>query len=281
MFYKLGLINSLRRVRSMDLVYLMKKELFRRGYSPRTLDAYTNSVSNFLKKCKKDPKKVTKKDVRDYLYYLAEKGMARSTLNLNLQALKFALINILGKRFILSLPGSKKATRLPIVLSKKEVSRIFEAIKNKKHRLMIKLLYSAGLRVSELVKLKVEHIDLDNMYGWVRRGKGNKDRMFIIAESIKDDLNEIIEKSYLFKGRRGHISVRTIQQIVKKATLKARIRKKVNCHTFRHSFATHLIEDGYPITTVQVLLGHKSVETTMIYVHIARPSMLDVKSPLD
>ena len=115
----------------------------------------------------------------------------------------------------------------------------------------------------------------------MKRGKGNKDRMFIIAESIKDNLNEVMDKSYLFKGRRGHISVRTIQQIVKKATMKARIRKRVSCHTFRHSFATHLIEDGYPITTVQVLLGHKSVETTMVYVHIARPSMLDVKSPLD
>lgn len=265
----------------MDLIYLMKKEICRRGYSPRTKDAYVGCVTNFMKKCKKEPKKFTKKDVKEYLYYLVEKGMTRSTLNLNLQALKFALNNILGKRFILNLPGAKKASKLPVVLSKKEVISIFDVIKNKKHKLMVRLMYSAGLRVSELVNLKVENLDLDNMSGWVRRGKGNKDRMFIIAKSIKEDLVGLMSEDYIFKGRRGHISVRTVQQVVKKATKKAKIRKMVSCHTFRHSFATHLIEDGYPITTVQVLLGHKSVETTMIYIHIASPQLINVKSPID
>jgi integrase/recombinase XerD len=264
----------------MDLIYLMKREMRRRGYSERSVKAYGACVSQFMKKCKKEPKKFTKKDVKEYLYYLADRGKARSTLNLHLQAIKFALKNILGKRYVLDIPSTRKAKRLPIVLTRKEVNSLFDAISNDKHRFMVKLMYSAGLRVSELVNLKVEDLDIENNYGWVRKGKGNKDRVFIIAESLKEDLKKC-EEGYLFKGRRGHISVRSIQMIVKNACRKAKIKKRVSCHTLRHSFATHLVEDNCPIPTVQNLLGHESIETTMIYVHTSNPSLLGVRSPLD
>jgi len=252
----------------------------RRGYSGRSVKAYGDCVLQFMKKCHKDPKKFSKKDVKEYLYYLADSGKARSTLNLHLQALKFALKNILGKKFVLAIPGTKKAKRLPIVLTREEVNRLFDAIPNEKHKFMIKLMYSAGFRVSELVNLKVEDLDIENNYGWIRKGKGNKDRVFIIAESLKEELKGF-DEGYLFKGRRGHISVRSVQEVVKKASKKAKIKKNVYPHILRHSFATHLVEDRCPVTTIQSLLGHKSIDTTMIYVHASNPNLLGVRSPLD
>jgi len=143
------------------------------------------------------------------------------------------------------------------------------------------------LRVSELVNLKVRDLDLNLNHGWVRHGKGNKDRLFIIANSLKERLlSHIKEKnldynSWLFNTYNGHISVRSIQEIVKKAAKKAKIYKKVHPHTLRHSYATHLIENGYDIASVQSLLGHNSAETTMVYVHLASPKLINVKSPLD
>ena len=152
---------------------------------------------------------------------------------------------------------------------------------------MIKLLYSAGLRVSELVNLRVRDLELENNFGWVRSGKGNKDRMFILAGSLKEELiyhtenNKLDYDSFLFPSYNGHLSVRSVQEIIKKAAKKAGIKKNVHPHTLRHSYATHLIENGYDVATVQLLLGHNSPNTTMVYVHIAKPNMLNIKSPLD
>ena len=149
---------------------------------------------------------------------------------------------------------------------------------------MVRLMYGAGLRVSELVNLKITDLDLENNYGWVRRGKGNKDRLFIIPESLKQELVSYIgncKEEWLFGSYKGHMSVRSVQEILRKAAKEAGIKKKISPHTFRHSYATHLIEDGYDLTTVQVLLGHSKIDTTMVYVHIAKPKMLNVRSPLD
>jgi site-specific recombinase XerD len=185
------------------------------------------------------------------------------------------------------LPYSKVPKQLPEVLTKEEVKRIFEAIQNKKHLLMIKLMYSAGLRVSELVHLKLKDLQLDNNFGWVRQGKGNKDRLFVIAKKLKPELNKHVaeeqlwEESWLFSGRNGNITVRSIQQIIKNAMSKAGIKKNVHPHTLRHSFATHLIENGYSVADVQPLMGHNSPNTTMTYVHMASPKMVNVESPYD
>jgi integrase/recombinase XerD len=182
---------------------------------------------------------------------------------------------------------SKTPKTLPTVLTKEEVARLIQAIHNPKHRLMIKLIYSAGLRVNELVHLKPEHFDFTNNYGWVRQGKGNKDRMFIIAESLKQELTEYIATEcqnpscYLFKGNTGHITTATIRAIVKSAAKTAKIPKNIHPHTLRHSFATHIIENGESIASLQSLLGHSSAETTMMYVHLASPKMIHTRSPLD
>ena len=216
-----------------------------------------------------------------------EKKSCGNTINVNLNALKFLLEEILNKRFISRIKYSKTPKSLPLFLTKKEIINLINNIKNEKHKLMIKLIYGTGLRVNELVNLKVDDLNFENNYGWVRQGKGKKDRLFVIPNLLKQDLiNYIKEKnldngSWLFVSYNGHISTRSIQEIIRKAAKKAKLNKKVHPHTLRHSYATHLIEDGYGLTLVQSLLGHKSPETTMIYVHMASPKLLSVKSPLD
>ena len=271
----------------MDAINLMEKEMLRRNYSLKTIKTYSYCVNKFLKQYKNNPRKISKKDINDYLNNLLEKKSCGNTINVNLNALKFLLEEILNKKFVSRIKYSKTPKRLPEFLSKDEVVKLINVIENNKHKLMVKLLYGAGLRVSELTNLKVKDLELNNNYGWVRHGKGNKDRLFIIPNLLKNELIEHINKnnldndSWLFTTYNGHISTRTIQEIIKKATKKAKLNKKIHPHSLRHSYATHLIEDGYDLTLVQSLLGHKSPETTMVYVHMANPKLLSVKSPLD
>ena len=272
----------------MDIIEKFKKEALRRRYSLRTIETYLFCIRNFLKFCQKEPRKFAKKDVKDFLNILSEKNKSGSTINVNLQALKFMMEYVLNKKkYFYEIKYSKVSRRLPTVLEKEEIVKIINSIKNKKHQLMIKLTYSAGLRVSELLNLKIEDLNFINNFGYVRKGKGNKDRLFIIANSLKQELSDyIIENnlksdSYVFNSYMGKMSPRSVQEILKKAAKKAKITKRVHPHALRHSFATHLIENQYSVSDAQALLGHKSPETTMIYCHIASPKMLNVISPWD
>jgi len=181
---------------------------------------------------------------------------------------------------------SKTPKKLPEVLTKEETIQVLSSIKNPKHKLMIILMYSSGLRVSELVNLKLKDLQLEKNFGWVRGGKGNKDRLFIIAKKLKKELTDYIKENnindWLFPGQKNyHISTQSIYLIVKHAAKKAKIQKRVHPHTMRHSFSTHLVENGYDVASIQYLLGHKSPETTMIYLHMASPKMINVESPYD
>jgi len=270
-----------------DVVESMKKEMLRRNYSRKTILSYLFCLKKFLKYYRKEPRRICNKDVKEYLDNLVEKRKSGSSLNVNLCALKFLMREILNKNFVFKIKFSKVAKELPIVLDKEEVVDLINCVENKKHKLMIRLMYGGGLRVSELVNLRVRDLELEKGFGWVRRGKGNKDRLFIIAENLRKEVGRYIEcnkleyDSWLFEGNLGHLSVRSVQEFVKKATKKAGIKKRVHPHTFRHSFATHLIENGYGVSSVQSLLGHNNIETTMVYVHMTNPKMLNVKSPLD
>ncbi|MBN1793193.1 tyrosine-type recombinase/integrase [Candidatus Woesearchaeota archaeon] len=285
----------------MDELYALKRECLRRGFSHKTILSYSSCVKLFFRKCRKDPRKVTKKDVLDYLDSLVDKEAAGSTVNVNLCALKFFFGEVLHKRLLVRIKFSKRPRALPIFLTKEEVVRLFEAVSNPKHRLILELIYSAGLRVSEAVKLKVSDLDFQRGVGWVRRGKGGKDRPFIISQAIRPRLEEQARRAsengaltYLFAGWKSlrgnemglgsgktHLSVRSVQEIVKAAAAKASILKNVHPHSLRHSFATHLIENGYDVCAVQPLLGHSSAETTLTYLHMASPALLSVRSPYD
>ena len=271
----------------MDILYKMKREMLRLGYTQMTVKTYSDVIKLFMKSCPKEFKRITKGDVTEFLNDGAERGLSHSTLNVYLSALKFMLENVLGRRIAARIPCSKKAKRLPEFYTRQEIRKIFNAVDNDKHLLVLEVIYSAGLRVSEAVKLRKKDLDFDIQVGWVREGKGRKDRAFIIADRIKDKLLEAVDAKcktgidYIFPGRAGHLTVRSVQEILKKASKTAGVDKRMHPHALRHSFATHLIEDGYDVTSVQPLLGHTNIETTMMYVHMAAPSKLKIKSPYD
>ena len=272
----------------MEIYDLVRKECLRRGLSHRTITTYVFCLKQFFKKYRKDPKYVTKADIHEYLDGLIEKEAAGNTINVHHSALTFFFEEILHKRLLIHIKYSKTPKTLPTVLIQEETTQLFMAITNKKHQLMIKLMYGAGLRVSEIVNLRVNDLDLQRGYGWVRKGKGNKDRMFVVPDSLLEELkshmisDNLQDHNYLFYGRKGnHIHTRSVQEIVKKAAKRAGIKKNVHPHTLRHSFATHLIENGYDVASVQSLLGHNSMGTTMRYLHMAPSKMINVRSPLD
>ena len=163
----------------------------------------------------------------------------------------------------------KKPQKLPVVLSKEEISQLFNVIKNLKHKALLALLYSAGLRVSELINLKIEDFEFNKNYGWVRKGKGNKDRYTILSDNVIQEIGNYLKarknrSNYLFETSKSHVTSATIQAVLKNAKKKAKITKAVTPHVLRHSFATHLIESGNSVNEIQSLLGHRSPETSMI-----------------
>lgn len=268
------------------LVEKLKKEAWRRGLSQKTVQTYAYCVNSFLRFFRfKELKKITKREIEEYLDRYRGCG---NTLNVYLQALKFFFEKVLNKRLTINISFAKTPKRLPEYLTKEEIIQLFDSIRNSKHRLMIELLYGAGLRVSELASLKVKDLVFECNYGWVRQGKGRKDRLFILPLKLKEKLQNFIfqeridKGDWLFKGREGHhISVQSIQVIVKTAKKKAGIAKRVHPHTLRHSFATHIIQNGYTALELQPLLGHSRLETTMVYLHTASPNLLNIRSPLD
>ncbi len=273
----------------MDVMFLVEKYGKIRNLSPRTIDTYKVTLSKFFRRhWRKDPREITKQDVENYLYELVQRNKSPKTINVYLSALKFFFDIGLKKKLLVNVPSLKTEKELPVFLTKEEAQRLFDVIMNDKHKLMILLLYSAGLRVSELVHLRVRDLEFAQQYGWVRQGKGRRDRLFIVAEKINKELQEWVKTQrlqsddWLFPSSRGgHLTVRTVQSLLRTATKKAKINKKVTPHTLRHTFATHLIENGYAVTDVQPLLGHNRLDTTMTYVHMATNRMIRVKSPLD
>lgn len=270
----------------MDYISAMAREMERRKLSPRTIESYCFCLTKFLERFKGDYRKITKREIRDYLNELSYKGISGSSLNLYLCSIKFFLQEVMHRNLHIDIKFSRRPKHLPIVLTKEEIKILLENIENYKHRLMISFMYSTGLRVSELVNMRVCDLELNRKIGFVRHGKGDKDRQIIISEKILEELKRLVVYSrdtedYLFKNNSGGAySVRTIDAIIKKACKKAGIIKKVHPHTLRHSFATHLIQNGYSVGDVQIMLGHNSAQTTMIYVHCAA-NMLNIKSPLD
>ena len=179
----------------MDVLEAMKKEMFRRRLSLRTIDTYLLYVRKFLKECKKDPKQFSKKDCREFLERYMEKDISANTLNVALNSLRFMMEEVLRKSMRLNIRYSKTPKHLPKYLTREEVKSLLSAIPNKKHKLIASLLYGSGLRVSEAIKLRREDIDLENSIGWVRQGKGRKDRPFILPNSIREDIEPILSST--------------------------------------------------------------------------------------
>ena len=267
-----------------NMLHRLESELKIRGFSADTIKSYMFHNQKFTETLTKHPKEVTEREIKEYLGgIISQNNYAPSTIALTRAALVFYHKEVLGKNIKIKSPKIPKT--LPVVLTKEEVRRMIISAKDPKHRLMIKLLYSSGLRLSELQKLKVNDLELSQNIGWVRKGKGQKDRMIIISENLCKDLHNYItdENKYLFPGRDKDkpISVRQIQNIVVRVSNAAQINKNVHVHTLRHSFATHLLENGTDIRKIQALLGHSNLNTTQIYTHLSNKDLKQVRSPLD
>ncbi len=271
-------------------IYLeeLKKELMLRRYSQRTVKQYLYHNREFLDFSEKNPYEMSNEDIRDYLYYLAnDKEASTSTLNTAINALKFYYGEVLKRKFIYEINRPKKDKKLPVVLSQGEVSQILSSINNIKHRAILMLIYSAGLRVSEVVKLKPEDIDTERGLIHIEGAKGRKDRYTILSDTIMETLglymNANNPEKWLFPGQKvdSHITTRTVQKIFEDTVEKVGIRKGVSVHSLRHSFATHLLESGVDLRYIQELLGHKSSKTTEIYTHVSNKDLSKIKSPLD
>lgn len=251
--------------------------------SPLTLRNYLDFNKQLFKHSNKQPTEIEQQDIKNFL---ADKmsGKASSSNILFLSAIRFAYLNIFNKDPTLGVKRPKNEKKLPIVLTKHEIKILFDSTASKKSRLILELLYSSGLRVSELVNLKPSDLNFRENIGWVRSGKGKKDRMFIFSKKLSKKLEKFIKKNkdwkYLF-SREVPLTTRNIQKIVQKSCLKSKINKNIHPHTLRHSFATHLLENGIDIRKIQVLLGHSSLNTTQLYVHISSSQLKEIENPLD
>lgn len=262
-------------------------ELKLRGFSERTVKSYVFHNQKFLEFIKKEPEAIAEDDVKLYLVHLiSEKRLKPASVSLALSSIRFLYEGILKKRILDEIKPPKAEKKLPTVLTKEEIKRMLAVTKNFKHRLLIKMLYSSGLRVSECVNLKINDLDLDERLGIVRSGKGKKDRNMILSENLVSDLRLYLNKRKddnpnVFHVKDRALSVRQAQKIVQEAAKKAKVKKRVFCHALRSSFATHLLEAGTDIRVIQELLGHASVATTQQYTAVSREQIKKVVSPMD
>lgn len=238
-----------------------------------------------LKKSGKSAREIKTDDIRNYLEQLADNGRSSSTINIVYSALKFYFETVYRRRFFVNIPRMKKSGYLPVVFSKDEVKKILSAINNVKHKLMIAVLYSSGLRVSEVVRLKVEDLDFSNLLLRVRHGKGDKDRSTVLSDKVADVLKRYVKNKqlgdYLFANSHGEkLTERAAQKIFASALKKSGVKRTAGCHSLRHSFATHLLESGTDIRYIQELLGHKKLETTQIYTKVTNWGLKNIHSPL-
>jgi len=266
----------------------LRRELISRKYSYKTVKCYLYYNRDFLIFVDKKPSEINDSDIKDYLLYLAEeKQSATSTLNQAINALKFYYGTMLKKRFVYEVKRPRKDKKLPTVLSKEEVAEIISVPQNIKHRALIMLVYLAGLRVGEVVKLRPEDIDEERMLVHIKGAKGRKDRYTLLSESTLKTLREYLELQrpvkWLFPGpdKERHLTVRTAQRIFEMARERAEIKKDVTIHSLRHSFATHLLENGIDLRYIQEILGHKSSKTTEIYTHVSNKNLMKIRNPLD
>ncbi|MEO5501092.1 MAG: tyrosine-type recombinase/integrase [Ginsengibacter sp.] len=284
--------HSLSR-KNIEALQNFKQILILKSYSPSTIKTYTSEFLQFLNTIKeKEASTFTSSRIKDYLQYChITLGLAESTLHSRMNALKFYYEQVLHQeKFFWDIPRPKKPDQLPKVLSENEIGRMFNAVSNLKHKAILFTAYSAGLRVSEVVNLKIKDVDSDRMQLLIEKSKGKKDRYVGLSILLLDVLRAYLKNAmprpvkYVFENpqRPGEsYSIRSAQQIFHNAKEKARINKNLGIHSLRHSFATHLLEKGIDIRYIKDLLGHFSIKTTERYLHVKKESLINIPNVLD
>lgn len=267
----------------------MLEDLRVRNYSDRTTKTYVDAVARFAIHFGKSPDLLGPEDVRSYQVHLVQdRGVSWTVLNQTVCALRFFYGKTLGQDWtIRHIPYAKTEKRLPVVLSQAETQTLLEHIENMKHLAMVLVAYSAGLRVSEVARLEVTDIDSQRMIIHVRRGKGRKDRIVplssVLLEILREHARAARATKYLFfgKDRSRPITTATIAEVCRNAARRAGLRKRVTPHTLRHTFATHHLEAGTDLRTLQLMMGHTSLRTTSRYLHVSAEKIRNTKTPLD
>jgi integrase/recombinase XerD len=267
----------------------MEMDMKLRRFSPKTIACYLACMKGVAKHFRKSPAELGDEEIRAYLHYLMEERKAsQSVLVQTYSALKFFFANTLQKQWnAFRIPRCKQRRKLPGVLTREEVELILSATKNLKHRTILMTIYSAGLRIGEVTRLKVSDIDSGRMMIRVNEGKGLKDRYTLLGvrnlEMLRRYWKVYRPLEWLFPGRNASdpVSISAIQRVFKTSLEKAGIKRKASVHTLRHCFATHLLESGTDLYYIQRLLGHKSAGTTSVYLHITGKDIGKIKSPID
>lgn len=281
-------INKIHQINKKEFRnYVEQLEL--KAYSENTIRTYTSEFLHLLQLIgSKNVKELNSKKLKDYfLYCVNELQMKERKMNGKINAIKFYFEQVLHQpKMFFDIPRPKKPLTLPKMLSKTDIKKIFNVTKNQKHLLILKLSYGMGLRVSEVVALKISDIDSERMQVHIQGAKGKKDRYVNLPYTILNLLREYYKayrpKEWLFEGQYGgHYSTRSVQAVFKRAMQKAGIHKKIGIHGLRHSYATHLLESGADLRFIQELLGHHNIKTTQIYTHVSKQSVQGIKSPLD
>ena len=272
------------------LLDVLTDELRLRNYSPKTIKSYKSCVRSFVQFIVPEhPRALSDDHIRStFLRMLDSHRWSPAGLNQMINALRFLYVELYHRPLKLgTFQRPKSEKKLPVVLSQDEVLRLFAATENMKHRTMLMMIYSGGLRLGEVVRLRIEDIDSGRMMIHLRKAKGKKDRYTLLSETMLQQLREYYRvyhpREFLFggAGERPHISERTVQQVFGHSLDRAGIRKPATVHTLRHSFATHLLENGTDLRYIQELLGHRSSKTTEIYTHVSNRSLAKIVNPLD
>jgi integrase/recombinase XerD len=267
----------------------MQEELQRRNYSEITAICYVRHVAEFANYFKRSPESLGAEEIKQFqLHLIRDKKISWSTYIQAMAALRFLYVKTLGQGFMADkIPFPRKPRHLPTVLSQEEVKRLLDAAVSLKHRAMMMALYGAGLRVSEACHLSVSDIDSNRMVIHIRQAKGHKDRDVMLSPVLLDALRQYWKcsrpKGWLFPGQIADkpITTKAVFLLIRRAAARAKITRTVSPHTLRHSFATHLLESGTDVRTIQLLLGHRDLETTVVYLHVSQHHIQKTISPLD
>src|SRR6056297_651076 len=268
-------------------IYLQQAEnlLKIRNYSSKTRKAYLMYIKQYLDFAQKRNLKNKKEAIEKFLLEKTEKKNSPQSVNLALNAIKFFYKEILKDSKKIDLKFAKRSQKLPSVLTRNEIKKILQNTPNQKYRTAIALSYGSGLRISEIQNLKVGDIDLKELFIHLKGAKGKKDRITILAEKLKDEIRSLVSNKkandYVFDSNRGgKLTARSFQSVFRKSLKKAGIKKPATFHSLRHSFATHLLENGTDVRYVQELLGHNNIRTTQAYTKVMNPNLKNIKSPL-
>ncbi|MCW3792952.1 tyrosine-type recombinase/integrase [Paenibacillus sp. LS1] len=265
----------------------LQKALTLRGYSRKTIKAYCNQVERFLSSLALKDTDVTSSKVQTYCLGLLEQGISHSSVNQTISAIRFYCKHVLHHPTEIQYIRPKKQIKLPKVMSEKEVAQLLKSVTNLKHKTILFLTYFSGLRVGEVVRLQCSDLDIERQTLIVRQGKGQKDRRTLLSnlawEIVQEYITEYRPNRWLFPGQSSdrHLTERSVQKVFEEARQRAGIVKKVSIHALRHSFATHLLENGTDLRYIQELLGHTSARTTQRYTHVSMKNIQRIQSPLD